>query len=283
MRSQILLALPLLAAPLAAQQRVIAPAASVLFATTPQAAVQDTIAVDDGMPQGEGAFLGFLGGAGIAFLITRLDFNPGDPTCNTTPCATGHDDNKGSVLMFTAAGAVAGMFLGSHLARPRHTAPIDVGPANDRSTSRGASALSIVGGALGAAGGYYLVANGVSGGPCPDAPGSSCGNGEASLGWKLGGTVVGGAAGYLVGRGLSGRWSRRPPPNEATVESPREDRGMKWWQGAVTGGLLGGVGTPMLAKVLRLDEQGDGVPAVAFAPVGALLGLVVGGSLAQAH
>lgn len=144
------------------------------------------------------------------------------------------------------------------------------------------NALSVLGGAVGAIGGYALAKSLGGLGGCPDTPGASCDD-ETPLGWRIGGAVVGGAAGYLVGRGLSGRWTKRSPQNVVTLDAPPEDRGMQWWQGALAGGLIGGVGAPMLVKAFRLDEQGDGVPAIAFAPVGALLGLVIGGSMAQSR
>ena len=147
--------------------------------------------------------------------------------------------------------------------------------------TRTQNAISLLGGAVGAAGGY-LLANSLGGiGGCPDGAGATC-NDETPLGWRIGGAAVGGAAGYLVTRGLTGRWSQRSPKVVA-VDSLPEDRGTKWWQGAVIGGIVGGVGAPIFVQSFRLNEQGDGVPAIVFAPIGALLGLVVGGSLAQAH
>lgn len=166
-------------------------------------------------------------------------------------------------------------------AEPRAAAEQEVvGGDSGAAATATQNGISLLGGGVGAVGGYILAASLRGMGGCADLPGASCEN-EAPLGWRIGGAVVGGAAGYLVGRGLSGRWSKRAAPGEVSVELPHEDKGMRWWEGAALGGLVGGVGVPVLVNTFRLNEGGDGVPAIAFAPVGALLGLVVGGSLAQ--
>jgi hypothetical protein len=119
MRFHRLFAFPLLAGQLAAQQRPIAPAASVLFRAVPAAQVQDTVKVDAGIPQNEGAFFGMVVGAATGYLFMRaLEGGPGVctdvPSCGGSQPAPTANRVTGAVLF-----AVAGAFIGGALARPR--------------------------------------------------------------------------------------------------------------------------------------------------------------------
>lgn len=282
-----LAALLLLAAPLGAQTPAIAPARSVLFQAAPATPTQDTILVDDGIPQREGAFLGFVAGAGAGYLLTRIHFSGGDPTCNTSPCGTPKKDSPAWPVVASTMGAVVGMFIGSSLAGPHAPrpvlAPMSSADSLSQARRRGGKVGAILGGLI-AGGAMAVIAARDGREPICDAmlP-EHCWGGDGldrtSVVLAIG---AGAFSGYLIGRSIPAR-RPNPRPYLETEQPPIRDTGMKWWQGALTGGVIGGVGAPMLVKALRLDQQGGDVPAVAFAPMGALLGLVIGGSLAQAH
>lgn len=144
------------------------------------------------------------------------------------------------------------------------------------------NAFSLFGAGLGTTGGWLLMSAEFRG-DCPDDPLAGCPSEKLPIGWRLAGTAVSGVAGYVVARGMSGRWSRPRQPDSLAVSTRPEDRGVKWWQGAAMGTVVGGVAIVGLAKAFRWNEQGDGEPVLIFAPVGAIIGLVVGGGLAQAR
>ena len=276
----------LLAAPLGAQAPVIAPAPSVLFATSSPEALQDTIEVDDGMPQGQGAFLGLLGGAGIGFLLGKAveGGNYGCATLAGSGGGCGGSDPAKTRLQMAVAGGLVGLFVGSSLAGP-HAPHLTFAPATRADSlvlarRKGGKVGALVGGLI--AGGAVFVATRGRGDPTCDFDPCS-GGGDSFDGIPvLMATGAGALAGYLIGRSIPARRANSRPLLEAD-HPPVHDTGMKWWQGAALGGIVGGVGVPILVNTFRLNQDGDGVPAVAFAPVGALLGLVIGGSLAQAH
>jgi len=109
-----------LATPLAAQRHPIAPAPSVLFRSAPVEPAQDADEVDGGLPQNEGAFFGFLLGAGAGYLISGLHLSNGDRTCSYVgSCDQVSDGGYGGRVVGTVVGAVAGLLIGSYLARPR--------------------------------------------------------------------------------------------------------------------------------------------------------------------
>lgn len=109
-----------LASPVAAQTRSIAPAPSLLFHSAPVEPTQDPEKVDRGIPQNEGAFFGLLLGAGAGYLISGIDLS-GTPTCSTAPGCGGQtrDNGIGGRVAGAVIGGVAGLFIGSYLARPR--------------------------------------------------------------------------------------------------------------------------------------------------------------------
>lgn len=281
-----ILPLVMVSGQLLAQAPTIAPAPSVLFATAAPEAAQDTVKVDDGMPQGQGAFLGLLGGAGVGFLLGKA-VEGGSYGCATLAGGgggCGDSDPAKTRLQMAVVGGLVGFFIGSSLAGPHapHPAYVPTTSADSLTLARrkGGKVGAVVGGLI--AGGAAVVA--ARGRDDPTCTFDACNGGGDSFDGipVLMATGAGALAGYLIGRSIP---ARRPNPRpQLEAEHPRvPDTGMKWWQGALAGGVVGGVVAPMTIHTLRLNEQGDGVPAIAFAPVGALLGLVIGGSLAQAH
>ncbi len=73
------------------------------------------------------------------------------------------------------------------------------------------------------------------------------------------------------------------PRRVGATDSVKVGRGLTIMEGAAIGAVVGGVGIVLLAEHFHWDEQGDGEPAIFMAPIGALIGFVVGGSLAQGH
>ena len=156
------------------------------------------------------------------------------------------------------------------------------GQEEARRGSGGVGAL--IGGALGAGMVLFAYSQGGHGKICDASIPETCSGGNGLDGASMViGTVGGAALGFLVDRSL-----RRPRPASPhpIVSIPRDtlppDTGLKWWQGSLLGAGLGGLGLVTAAKVMRWDEQSE-ISAYAFAPLGAIVGLVVGGSLAQAH
>lgn len=139
---------------------------------------------------------------------------------------------------------------------------------------------TLVGGLLGAGLGlaFLLLDDGAS--VCTTAVPPTCYDRGPGAELVVGGALLGAGAGFILSRTAPTRVVR-PASDTLQVAPLPMDRGVKAWQGAVIGTVVGGVALPILASSLRWTESGDGVPAIAFAPLGALIGLVVGGSLAQ--
>lgn len=88
-----------------------------------------------------------------------------------------------------------------------------------------------------------------------------------------------------MGRGIPTKVPDPRPQLEPRF-GPTQDTGTRWYQGAARGAVLGAVGTAFSAFVFRWGrglEMKDQEAAVVVAPLGALVGAVVGGSLAQAQ
>lgn len=202
MRLRLLLALPLLATPLAAQQRVIAPAASVLFASTPEAAGSDTVPAE--------------------LVAARI---------------------RGG-----KTGAVVGAVTGTVLAL-----------------------------------GFWAIGDHAS--VCEDLGPGECGNEGPSPVILASSALAGAGIGYLLGRSIPRKVPDPRPQLEPRLD-PTEDTGTKWYQGAARGAVLGAAVTAFSAFIFhwgpRMELQDDEA-ALVVAPLGALIGAVVGGSLAQAH
>lgn len=118
MNCRSILLVALLATPAAAQTRPIAPAASVAFQASSVDAVVDTVKVDTGIPQPLGRFLGLIGGAGVGYLLSRIN----EGRSATYDCAlscqppyrpTGHR------VVSAAIFGLLGMWVGGELTGPK--------------------------------------------------------------------------------------------------------------------------------------------------------------------
>ena len=110
MRSHILLALPLLAGPLAAQQRAIGPARSALFLpSTPPLAVADTGGAHYGMSAWEGALLGGLGGMLFGLGIAKVVESQNPCSCD--------DPGLDRAVSYGLTGLLVGAVVGGLLAK----------------------------------------------------------------------------------------------------------------------------------------------------------------------
>ncbi|HVX88652.1 MAG TPA: hypothetical protein VG940_06985, partial [Gemmatimonadales bacterium] len=207
MRLHILLAFTVLATPLAAQQRAIAPAASVLFAAMPPEVAQDTVAVDDGMPQGQGAFLGILGGAGIGYLLATA-MAGSDDGCTTLAAGgggCGGSDPAKTRLGMAVAGGFVGLFVGSSLAGPHPPRPTFVPTTHADSLRlarrKGGRVGALVGGLIAGVVTFAMAAQGGKEPVCDAGYPSTCQGGDGFDGVPvLLATGAGALTGYLLGR-----------------------------------------------------------------------------------
>ena len=110
MRPHLLLALPLLAGPLAAQQRAIGPVPSALFAlSNPTPTVADTGAGHYGMSAWEGALLGGLGGMLFGLGIAKV-------VESQNPCGC-DDPGLDRAVSYGLTGLLVGAIVGGLLAK----------------------------------------------------------------------------------------------------------------------------------------------------------------------
>lgn len=109
MRPYLLLALPLLAGPLAAQGRPIAPAPSALFrsSTVPEA-VADTVTPHTKMSTGEGALMGGLGGLLAGVALSKI-------VEATSPCSC-EDPGLDRAVSYGLGGLLIGALIGGAMA-----------------------------------------------------------------------------------------------------------------------------------------------------------------------
>jgi hypothetical protein len=111
------LLLTLAASPLAAQARRPAPAASVLFRPAPTEQVQDTVKVDDGLPQREGMLIGMIAGAGVGYFVGMVLEGQGGCPAGGGCGEAAHPESR---VIGAALFGVAGMLIGGSAAGP-HT------------------------------------------------------------------------------------------------------------------------------------------------------------------
>jgi hypothetical protein len=161
-------------------------------------------------------------------------------------------------------------------------------PAGDTTKQLGPAtgfqnAISIFGGAAAGIGVYALLSQDFRE-TCPDSPDTPCPTNRIPVGWRFVGAAVSGTAGYLLTRGMTGAWSKPRTPPAVEPVAPRQETGLNWWQGGIVGAGVGALTTSFLAHGLHAGDEmelTDGQAALVIAPLGALIGFVVGGSHAQ--
>jgi hypothetical protein len=208
----------------------------------------------------------------------------------------------GTAVFAGVAGAALGYMVDRSLP-PRRTGSLSIAPAPSplfapmaelapsagdttaevRPATSFQNAISIFGGGVAGVGAYAFLSQEFRG-PCPDSPETQCPADRIPVGWRLAGAAVSGTAGYLVTRGITGAWSKPRTPSAVEVGVPRQETGLNWWQGGIVGAGVGALTTSFLAYGLHAGhelEMSDGQAALVIAPLGALIGFVVGGSHAQ--